>query len=122
MIARQSKNGFTLLEVMAALAIVAVALVTLLGSHLVSLDLALLHKEQSLASTLAGRMMRENMTIPYDDLESADGDFSPDHPEIGWEIEVSDADIDNLKEITITIKMPSSDFKLDTLIARTSTE
>ena len=122
MIARPSKNGFTLLEVMAALAIVAVALVTLLGSHLVSLDLALLHKEQSLASTLAGRMMCENMTIPYGDLKSATGDFSPDHPEIEWDIEVSDADIDNLKEITITIKMPSSDFKLDTLIARTSTE
>jgi general secretion pathway protein I len=122
MIARLSKNGFTLLEVMAALAIVAVALVTLLGSHLVSLDLALLHKEQSLGSMFAGRMMRENMTVPYDDLESATGDFSPDYPEIGWETEISDADIDNLKKVVITIRMPGGDFKLGSLIARTSTE
>jgi general secretion pathway protein I len=122
MIPRLSKNGFTLLEVMAALAIVAVALVTLLGSHLVSLDLALLHKEQSLGSMLAGRMMHENMMAPYDDIESAAGDFSPDYPEIAWETEVSDADIDNLKKIIITIRMPGGDFKLGTLIARTSTQ
>jgi general secretion pathway protein I len=122
MTAQSSKNGFTLLEVMAALAIVSVALVTLLGSHIASLDLALMHKEQSLGSMFAGRMISESMTTPYEDLESGTGDFSPDNPEIEWEIEVEDADIDNLKKVIITIKMPSGDFKLDTLIARTSTE
>ena len=122
MIPRRPKNGFTLLEVMAALAIVAVALVTLLGSHLISLNLAQKHKEQSLAAMLGRKMVQQSLTIPYDELRSDTGDFGPEHPHIQWEMEVSDADIDNLKEVTITIKLPGGDFALGTLIAKTEIE
>jgi general secretion pathway protein I len=122
MITRRPKNGFTLLEIMAALAIVATALVALLGAHLKSLDLAYKHKEQTLAAMLAQQKMGESLTIPFDELSSDTGDFAPGHPEIEWEMEVSEADIDNLKEVQVIIKLPAGDFKLETLVARTVVE
>ena len=122
MITRRPKNGFTLLEIMAALAIVATALVALLGAHLKSLDLAYKHKEQTLAAMLARQKIEESLMIPFDELSSDSGDFSPSYPEIEWETEVSKADIDNLKAVKVIIKLPAGDFKLETLVARTVLE
>ena len=89
---------------MAALAIVATALVAILGSHLTSLDLAYKHKEQTLATMLARQKMGETLTIPFDELVSDSGDFAPGNPEIEWEMEVSDADIENLAAYFATLK------------------
>ena len=122
MITQRPKNGFTLLEIMAALAIVATALVALLGTHLKSLDLAYKHKEHTLATMLARQKMGESLTIPFEELRSDSGDFAPAHPEIGWEMEVSKADIENLKEVKVIIKMPGGDFELESLVARTVIE
>ena len=122
MIPYRPDTGFTLLEVMVALAIIATALVTLLGSHLMSLNLAMTHKEQTLAAMLAREKMQESLTIPFDLLEDDSGDFTPARPEIGWETVVTEADIDNLKEVRIIIKMPEGDFELETLVARTVIE
>jgi general secretion pathway protein I len=116
------KNGFTLLEIMAALAIVATVLVALLGTHLKSLDLAYKHKEQTLAAMLARQKLSESLTAPFDELDSDTGDFAPDHPEIAWEIEVFEAEIENLKEVKIVIKLPARDYEIETLVARTETE
>ena len=122
MIPKPPKNGFTLLEIMVALAIVATALVTLLGSHLTSLNMAQKHKEQSQIAMLGRMKMEEVATIPYDSLVGDSGDFAPEHPEVGWEIEVEDAEIENLKEVKVIIKMPDREFELETLIARTVIE
>jgi len=122
MIAQRPKNGFTLLEIMAALAIMATALVALLGTHLKSLDLAYKHKEQTLAAMLARQKLEETLTVPFDELSSDSGDFAPTHPDIGWETEVSDADIDNLKKLKITVKLPARNFEIETLVARTVVE
>ena len=122
MTAQRPKNGFTLLEVMAALAIMATALVALLGTHLKSLDLAYKHKEQTLAAMLARQKLEETLTVPFDDLNSDSGDFGSVYPDVEWETEVSEADIDNLKKLKITIKMPSKNFEIETLVARTVVE
>ena len=110
------------MEVMVALAIVATAFVTLLGTHLISLNLAHEHKKSTLAAMLARLKMEENKTIPFDDLASEDGDFGPARPEIKWEQEVEEADIDNLKKVKIIVKMPDGVFELETLVARTEIE
>jgi general secretion pathway protein I len=116
------KNGFTLLEVMVALAIVATAFVTLLSTHLISLDLAQKHKERSLAAQLGRMKMDESLAVSYDSLVNDFGDFAPEHPELEWEIEVEEAEIENLKKVKIIIKMPGGDFVLDTLVARIEVE
>ena len=122
MITRRPKNGFTLLEIMAALAIVATALVALLGAHLKSLDLAYKHKEQTLAAMLARQKIEESLMISFEELSGDSGDFAPSHPEIEWEIEVSKADIDNLKEVKVIIKLPAGNFEVETMVARTVVE
>jgi len=122
MIPNRSNRGFTLLEVMVALAIIATALVTLLGSHLISLNLAYAHKKQTLAAMLARQKMEENRTIPFDSLASDEGDFGPAHPGIKWEMEVEEAEMENLKKVKIIVKLPNSDFVLETLAARTVIE
>ena len=122
MTSNRTDRGFTLLEVMVALAIIATALVTLLGSHLMSLNLAQKHKEQTLAAMLARQKMEENLTVPFDSLVTDSGDFGPAHPEYKWELEVAEADIDNLKKVRILVRLPGSEFALDTLVARSVVE
>ena len=122
MILNRSDRGFTLLEVMVALAIIATALVTLLGTHLMSLNLAHRHKEQTMATMLARQKMEELLTTSFDSLASEAGDFGSEHPGCKWEFEVEDADIDNLKKVKILIKLPDSDFELETFVSRTVIE
>jgi len=66
MILYRSDKGFTLLEVMVALAIIATALITLLGSHLMSLNLAYKHKQQTLAAMLAYAASEDPERVPRD--------------------------------------------------------
>lgn len=118
----RSDRGFTLLEVMVALAIIATALVTLLGTHLMSLNLAQKNREQTLAALLARQKMEGALTTPFDSLASDSGDFESDYPTCEWELEVENADVENLKKVTITIIFPESEFKLETFVARALVE
>ncbi len=122
MTVHRSNRGFTLLEVMVALSIISIALITLLGTHLMSLNLAQKHKEQTFASLLARQKMEEILTIPFDSLSSDSGDFGPAHPDYEWELEVEDADIENLKTARIVIRLPEGEFELETMVARTVVE
>ncbi|MBI5118602.1 type II secretion system minor pseudopilin GspI [Candidatus Poribacteria bacterium] len=120
MMTRHSNTGFTLLEVMVALSIVAVALVTLLGTHMMSLDLARKNKEQTLTALLARQKMEEALTTSFDTLAEDSGDFAPAHPEYKWELEVEKAETENLKKVKIIIKHPDGEFELETMVARKS--
>jgi general secretion pathway protein I len=120
--AHRSNRGFTLLEVMVALAIIATALVTLLGTHLTNLNLAYENQEQTMAAMLARQKMEEILVLPFDSVTDDSGDFGPDQPGYKWELEVENADIDNLKKVRILIKLPDGDFALETSVARTMVE
>lgn len=117
-----TKNGFTLLEVMVALAIIATALVTLLGSHLISLNLAQKNKEQTMQSLLARQKLEESFITPFDSLQNDSGDFGPAHPEYKWELEVENADVENLKKITIIVQSSEDELTLETMVARSVVE
>lgn len=119
---RRINRGFTLLEVMVALAIIATTLVTLLGTHAMSLNLAYKHKEQTLVGMFARQKMEEVLSMPYDSVESDSGSFGPGHPEYEWELEVEESDIENLKQVSIIIKQPDGEFKLTTLVALDAAE
>lgn len=110
------------MEVMVALSIIATALVTLLGTHLMSLNLAQKNREQTLAALLARQKMEEILTSPFDSLASDSGDFESEYPNCEWELEVEDADVENLKKVTITIKFPDGEFELETFVARVLVE
>ena len=110
MAARSKNSGFTLLEVMVAVALMAVALTTLLGSQSQSVSFANSAKFETMAALLARGKMSELVTQGSDELSGAGGDFGEEYPGYAWEAEVSDFTIegaesvsDYLKQIDLTV-------------------
>lgn len=106
----KKSSGFTLLEVMLAVAIIAIALTAALGSQSQAVSLASEAKFTIRAALLAQSKMAEMETEDPHDLVSDEGDFGEDFPEYRWDMRVSDATLveqeeisDYLKQIDLTI-------------------
>lgn len=99
-----SNKGFTLLEVMFAVAIIAIALTTLLGSQSQSVSFANSAKFETMAAFLAQSKMSEITIGAEDSLSSDSGDFGDDYPGYRWETTVSDVSIEGLGAITDYLK------------------
>ena len=97
-------KGFTLLEIMIAVAILAVALVTLLGSQSQSVFFANSAKFETMAALLAQSKMSEITIQDADSLSSDSGDFGEDYPGYAWEATVSDVSIEGLDAISDYLK------------------
>jgi general secretion pathway protein I len=97
-------KGFTLLEVMIAVAIIAIALTTLLGSQSQSVSFANSAKFETMAALLAQSKMSELVTLEKNRLTSDSGDFGDDYPGFTWEVTVSDITIGNIANISDYLK------------------
>lgn len=86
------QQGFTLLEVLIAIAILAISLSAIFGSQAQSLSLATEAQFNLRAATLARAKLAEyeSGVAP---LEDGDGDFGEDFPGYAWKVEVQDADL-----------------------------
>jgi len=84
------RSGFTLLEVMVAIAIIAITLVALFGSQSQSLSLANEAKFSTTAALLAQSKMAEIEAVNPEDLASDSGDFGENFPNYHWNLTVSD--------------------------------
>ena len=91
-------DGFTLLEVMIAVSILAIALVALFGSQSRSLSLATEAHFNNIAPMLASLKLSEiqSRTVA---LENDEGNFSDDYSTYSYTIEVSDAQLGNLESL-----------------------
>ena len=98
------QQGFTLLEVMVAVAIIAIALTALLGSHSQSISLAGEAKFYTNAALLAQKKMAELELAGFDDLVGESGDFGEEFPGYRWEVKVDKADFEGFEEIAKHIK------------------
>ena len=97
-------RGFTLLEVMIAVALIAISLTTLLGSQAQSVSYANSAKFETMAALLAQSKMSE-ITIQYaGSLSSDSGDFGDDYPGYAWEATVSDVSIEGMDTISNYLK------------------
>jgi general secretion pathway protein I len=103
-------SGFTLLEVMIATAIIAIALVAALGSQSQSVSLANEAKFSTTVAFLAQKKMAELEAEDLEELRSDTGDFGEDFPGYRWESEVGDATLegfekasDHVKRIRLTV-------------------
>lgn len=83
-------RGFTLLEVMIAVSIIAIALVVLFGSQSKSLSHATEVQFNTLAPMLASVKLAE-LDGKVISPENDDGDFGDDFPGYTWKIETEDA-------------------------------
>jgi len=99
-----SDKGFTLLEVMIAVALIAIALTTLLGSQSQSVSFANSAKFETMAALLAQGKMSEVVIQAADELASDSGDFGDDYPGYAWEVTVSDVFIEGVDNISDYLK------------------
>lgn len=115
----QTEKAFTLLEVMIAVSILAIALVALFGSQSRSLSHATEAHFNNVAPMLASLKLAEIQSglLP---LESNEGEFEDAFSDYSWKIEVSDAllesfeTLENLEEplqqVTLTVSWSETTF------------
>lgn len=104
MTVKSEQSGFTLLEVMVAVALIAVALTTLLGSQSQSVSFANSAKFETMAALLARGKMSELITQGNDELSGAGGDFGEEYPGYAWEAEVADFTIEGAENVSDHLK------------------
>lgn len=93
-------KGFTLLEIMIALAIMAGVLLTVISSFNYHLSLAARDREETIATLLA----RAKLDDPaFNTQDKTSGTFAPDWPEIGWAIITEPAQIPGVQRLTFTV-------------------
>ena len=107
---RKEDPGFTLLEVMVAIALIAIALTAVLGSQSQSVSLAGEARFNTTATLLAQSKMAQIELQDPEDLTADSGDFEEDFPGYTWHLSVSDVMLDrpenvsdHLKQVDLTI-------------------
>jgi general secretion pathway protein I len=101
---KRKQNGFTLLEVMVSLAIIAIVLVSLLISQSRSVSLQDESKFNTTAALLAQNKISEIESRKGDGLTSDSGDFGDDFPNYFWEINVQDVSFTGAEKFTKYLK------------------
>ncbi len=94
----ENDRAFTLLEVMIAISIIAVALVTLLGSQSRSLSHAAEAQFNVVAPMLAALKLAE-IERKVVDAENSEGDFDEDFPGYSWKMAIEEAAFDKIKAL-----------------------
>ena len=100
---RARSRGFTLLEVMVALMILATSLVVLLANHSFSIRLSKVARDLTMASMIARDKMAEVEIAGYPPVGDTDGDFEDRYPGFKWVLSVVDSQFPDVREIHLTI-------------------
>ncbi len=100
---RRNKGGFTLLEVMVAMSILAIGLVAVFQMQSQSVSMSSESRFRTTAALLAQQKMTEVETARKLDNRNEQGDFAPDYPEYGWSLTIMDTQINKLKRIDVTV-------------------
>ena len=101
--ARRPTNGFTLMEVMIAMAILAIALVTIFQSQSQSISMTGNSRFLTTASLLAQGKLAEIEIMNMRDVRTDSGDFGDGFPDYTWRVEVKDTEFEMVKKIELTV-------------------
>jgi general secretion pathway protein I len=100
---KKKAKGFTLMEVMVAMAILAIALVSVHQLQTQSISMSTDSRFMTVASLLAQSKMAEVETRPSLSNQSENGDFGPDYPQYIWHLEIADTQLPQFKKIEVTV-------------------
>ncbi len=121
-VSMQQQKGLTLLEVLLAVAVISITMVTLIGSQSQSVSLVTQAQFETTAALLAQQKLAELHLMEFDDLNSDSGEFGEDFANFQWKTEVrllseSELDIegagDMIKSVALSV-FSSSDQGLST--------
>lgn len=96
-------KGFTLLEVVIALAIMAGTLLTVISAFNHHLSVVARDRVESEALLLARGKLEELEMAPVESLQAHEGTFAPDRADIAWKLTISPTLIPGLRQLTITV-------------------
>ncbi len=99
----KKNNGFTLLEVMVALLIIATSFVVLLHSRNQSVIAADYARRMTIATLLASEKMGELEQGGIHETGEDAGNFDEDYPEFSWRIAVSDTAYEHIREVKVSV-------------------
>ncbi|MDI6742410.1 MAG: type II secretion system minor pseudopilin GspI [Smithella sp.] len=100
---RIDSKGFTLMEIMVAMAILAISLVSVFQLYSQSISMATDSRFMTTASLLAQSKMVEAETTSSLSNRRESGDFGPDYPEYVWRLDITDTQLPQFKKIEITV-------------------
>jgi general secretion pathway protein I len=98
-----SSSGFTLLEVMLAMAILAIALVAVFQLQSQSISMVCQARFATTASLLAQSKMAEVATMDQGEINADSGDFGGDFPDYSWKVDLTETQVENAKKIEVTV-------------------
>ncbi|MDP2268642.1 MAG: type II secretion system minor pseudopilin GspI [Deltaproteobacteria bacterium] len=99
----RNRKGFTLLEVMIAMAILAISLVAVFRSQSQSVSMAGEARFLTTASLLAQGKMAAVESMKPQELIDGSGGFGDDFPDYLWRVEVKDTAFPYLKKIDVIV-------------------
>lgn len=91
------------MEVMIAMAILAIALVAVFQSQSQSISMAGSSRFLTTAALLAQSKMVELEVVDMKDVKTENGDFAEGFPDYAWRVEVKDTEVENVKKIELTV-------------------
>ena len=113
----QTALGFTLLEVMIALAVMSIVLVSVYRMHSQSLTMNTAVRFYTLAPLLAQNKMAELETLSSGGFPDDSGDFGEQYPGYSWRASLADVSsevlgevADDLKRIGVTVSLNENQF------------
>ena len=101
--AASASKGFTLLEVMIAIGILAISMVMLIGLRNRAVDLNGYARDLTAASILAESKISEWELKGFPDPQEAAGGFDELNPDFTWRVAVSPTPFDDLRELKVTV-------------------
>lgn len=98
-----AQGAFTLLEVMIAMAILAIALVAVYQGQSQGISMAGDSRFLTTASLLAQSRMAQIDAASPAEIKAENGDFGDDFPDYAWRVEIEDTEIEFFKKIVVTV-------------------
>lgn len=100
---KKENSGFTLLEIMVALAVISISLVVLLGLRNRDLVLSATARDITKATMLARKKITEINMGPFPDLGENKGDFGEESPMFRWRQEVVQTPFESVREMVLEV-------------------
>lgn len=101
-----AKSGFTLVEILAAFAILGGAFVLLLAANSSAAKKEASARKMFIASMLAREVLTKTEIEGYPELGQDSGNFEEPFDEFSWKQDVSTMQIPEIFEVTITVSWP----------------